>query len=199
MVKRFFDIAVVLVAVPFLLLILVPVTVLVKWKIGKPVFFQQIRTGFEGKLFRLIKFRTMTDARGSDGQLLPDNDRLIPFGRWLRSTSIDEVPTLWNVIKGDMSLVGPRPLLPEYLPLYSPQQARRHKVRPGVTGWAQVNGRNTLSWEKKFKLDVWYVDNRSIWLDTRILWLTVNKTLRRSNITPRNSEIMPRFDQLDQK
>ena len=168
--KRFFDLVLLLIAAPLLMPVLVALIFLVKWKIGKPVFFQQIRTGYDGELFKIIKFRTMTDARGSDGQLLPDDDRLMPFGCWLRSTSLDELPTLWNVVKGDMSLIGPRPLLPEYLPLYSPRQARRHEVRPGVTGWAQVNGRNSVSWEEKFELDIWYVDNQSFWLDLKILF-----------------------------
>ena len=141
----------------------------------------------------MVKFRTMTDKRGLDGQLLPDAARLMVFGRFLRASSLDELPELWNVLKGDMSLVGPRPLLMEYLPLYSPEQARRHDVRPGITGWAQVNGRNALSWEEKFKLDLWYVDHRSLWLDVKILWLTVRKVLVRDGISAEGVATMGKF------
>jgi len=141
----------------------------------------------------MVKFRTMTNARDTNGQLLPDAERLTPFGRFLRSSSLDELPELWNVLKGEMSLVGPRPLLMEYLPLYSAEQARRHDVRPGITGWAQVNGRNALSWEEKFKLDVWYVDNRTLWLDIKILWLTVRKVLMRDGISAAGEATMSRF------
>lgn len=141
----------------------------------------------------MVKFRTMTNARDTNGQLLPDAERLTPFGRFLRSSSLDELPELWNVLKGEMSLVGPRPLLMEYLPLYTSEQARRHDVRPGITGWAQVNGRNALSWEEKFKLDVWYVDNRTLWLDIKILWLTVRKVLMRDGISAAGEATMPRF------
>lgn len=141
----------------------------------------------------MYKFRTMTDARGPDGELLPDAERLTPFGRWLRSTSLDELPELFNVLKGEMSLVGPRPLLMEYLPLYTPEQARRHEVKPGITGWAQVNGRNALTWEEKFRLDVWYVDNQSLWLDLKILLLTLKKVLLREGISAAGEATMPRF------
>ncbi len=141
----------------------------------------------------MVKFRTMTDARGDDGNLLSDAERLTAFGRFLRATSLDELPELWNVLRGDMSLVGPRPLLMEYLPLYSPEQARRHEVRPGITGWAQVNGRNALSWDDKFKLDVWYVDHRSLWLDVKILWLTVKKVLVREGISAAGEATMSKF------
>ena len=192
-VKRFFDMVVILVAAPLWIPILVTVALLVRLKIGKPVFFQQIRPGLGGELFKLIKFRSMTDARGSDDQKLSDEDRLSPFGCWLRSTSLDEVPTLWSVLKGDMSLVGPRPLLPEYLPLYSPRQARRHEMPPGVTGWAQVNGRNALSWEKKFELDVWYVDNQNLLLDLRILLCTFKKVLARDGISGSDVATMAPF------
>ena len=179
--KRFSDLflaslALLLLGVPLLFLIWQ-----VRRKLGSPVFFRQTRPGLHGRPFEMVKFRTMTDVRGPDGQLLPDAVRLTAFGRFLRATSLDELPELWNVLKGDMSLVGPRPLLMEYLPLYSPEQARRHDVRPGITGWAQVNGRNALSWEEKFKLDVWYVDHRSLWLDVKILWLTVRKVLVREH------------------
>ena len=191
--KRIFDVivaagALVLLAIPLLVLI-----VLIRRRLGSPVFFRQVRPGLHGKPFEMIKFRTMTDARGPDGALLPDAERLVPFGRFLRSTSLDELPELWNVLKGDMSLVGPRPLLMEYLPLYSPEQARRHEVRPGVTGWAQVNGRNSLSWEDKFKLDVWYVDRRSFALDIRILWMTVKKVLVRDGISAAGEATMSKF------
>lgn len=181
--KRIFDLlvassALLLLAVPLLLLV-----VLIRSKLGNPVLFRQVRPGLHGKPFTMIKFRTMTDDRGSDGTLLTDVQRMTPFGRFLRATSLDELPELWNVIKGDMSLVGPRPLLMEYLPLYTPEQARRHEVRPGITGWAQVNGRNAISWPEKFDLDVWYVDNHSLLLDMRILWLTVRKVLVRDGIS----------------
>lgn len=162
-------------------------------KLGSPVFFRQMRPGLEGRPFQMLKFRTMTDERDAAGQLLGDDKRLTAFGRFLRSTSLDELPELWNVLKGDMSLVGPRPLLMEYLPLYSPEQARRHEARPGITGWAQVNGRNALSWEEKFALDVWYVDNRTFWLDIRILWLTVKKVLVREGISAAGEATMSKF------
>ena len=191
--KRLFDItassfALLLFGIPLLLLV-----ALVRAKLGSPVFFRQGRPGLNGRPFEVIKFRTMTDARGADGQLLSDAQRLTPFGRFLRASSMDELPELWNVLKGEMSLVGPRPLLVEYLPLYSVEQARRHEVRPGITGWAQVNGRNALSWEEKFKLDVWYVDNRTLWLDIKILWLTVRKVLVRDGISAAGEVTMPRF------
>ena len=179
-----------------LLLLGIPLVFLawtVRRSLGAPVFFRQLRPGLHGLPFQMIKFRTMTDARGPSGQLLPDSDRLTPVGRFLRSSSLDELPELWNVLKGDMSLVGPRPLLMEYLPLYSPEQARRHEVRPGITGWAQVNGRNALSWEEKFKLDVWYVDHHSLWLDIKILWLTVRKVLVREGISGEGEATMSKF------
>jgi lipopolysaccharide/colanic/teichoic acid biosynthesis glycosyltransferase len=157
------------------------------------VFFRQLRPGLYGQPFEMVKFRTMTSEHGQDGKLLPDVQRLTVFGRVLRATSLDEIPELWNVLKGDMSLVGPRPLLMEYLPLYTPQQARRHEVRPGITGWAQVNGRNAISWEDKFALDVWYVDNRNLWLDIKILWLTVKKVLVREGISASGEATMPKF------
>lgn len=191
--KRIFDIVL---AAMSLLLLGLPLLFLiwqVRNKLGSPVFFTQTRPGLRGRPFKMVKFRTMTDARGPDGQLLPDADRLTAFGRFLRTTSLDELPELWNVLKGDMSLVGPRPLLMEYLPLYSPEQARRHEVRPGITGWAQVNGRNALSWEDKFRLDVWYVDHRSPWLDIRILWLTVRKVLAREGVSAAGEATMPKF------
>jgi lipopolysaccharide/colanic/teichoic acid biosynthesis glycosyltransferase len=166
---------------------------LIRRKLGCPVLFRQLRPGFHGQPFEIIKFRTMTNERGPDGALLPDALRLTPFGRFLRASSLDELPELWNVLRGDMSLVGPRPLLMEYLPLYTPDQARRHVVRPGITGWAQVNGRNAISWEEKFALDVWYVDNRSMWMDVQILWRTVRKVLVRDGISAAGEVTMPKF------
>ncbi len=191
--KRFFDFTVAAVALLLLCLPLLALTLLVRRKLGRPAFFRQVRPGLHGKPFEMVKFRSMTDARGPDGALLPDADRLTPFGRFLRSSSLDELPGLWSVLKGDMSLVGPRPLLMEYLPLYSPEQARRHEVRPGITGWAQVNGRNAIGWDDKFKLDVWYVDHRSLWLDLKILWLTVKKVLVRDGISAAGEATMARF------
>lgn len=191
--KRLFDL---LLAALALLLLCVPLLFLIWYirrKLGSPVFFRQTRPGLLGKPFKMVKFRTMTDALGADGQLLPDAERLTSFGRFLRASSLDELPELWNVLKGDMSLVGPRPLLMEYLPLYSPEQDRRHNVRPGITGWAQVNGRNALSWGDKFKLDVWYVDNRSMRLDIKILWLTVRKVLVREGISAAGEATMSKF------
>ncbi len=165
----------------------------VRRKLGSPVFFSQMRPGLHGSPFKMVKFRTMTSERGPDGELLPDAERLTGFGRWLRATSLDELPELWNVLRGEMSLVGPRPLLMQYLHLYSPDQARRHEVRPGITGWAQVNGRNAISWEEKFKLDVWYVDHRSLWLDIKILWLTVKKVVVRDGISASGEATMQEF------
>ena len=191
--KRLFDVVVSACALLVLALPLLVVIWMVRRKLGSPVFFTQVRPGMHGKPFKMVKFRSMTSERGADGELLPDAVRLTPFGRFLRSTSLDELPELWNVLKGDMSLVGPRPLLMEYLPLYSPEQARRHEVRPGITGWAQVNGRNAISWEDKFKLDVWYVDHCSLWLDIKILWLTVKKVLVREGISAAGEATMGKF------
>ncbi|GAB2457588.1 sugar transferase [Comamonas humi] len=191
--KRLFDILVSALALLALAIPLLVLAALVRRRLGSPVLFRQQRPGLRGRPFEMAKFRTMTDARGADGQLLPDAERLTPFGRFLRASSLDELPELWNVLKGDMSLVGPRPLLMEYLPLYTPEQARRHEVRPGITGWAQVNGRNALSWEAKFQLDVWYVDHRTLWLDIRILWLTVKKVLVREGISAAGEATMSRF------
>lgn len=191
--KRVFDIVVSGAALFVLSVPLVVLICLIRWRLGKPVFFSQMRPGLNGRPFRMVKFRTMTNARGADGELLPDAERLTVFGRFLRSTSLDELPELWNVLKGDMSLVGPRPLLMEYLPLYSADQARRHEVRPGITGWAQVNGRNALSWDEKFALDVWYVDRHTLWLDIKILWLTVRKVLLRDGISAAGEATMPKF------
>jgi lipopolysaccharide/colanic/teichoic acid biosynthesis glycosyltransferase len=191
--KRLFDLFLSIGLMLALALPLLLLWALVRRKLGSPVLFRQVRPGMYGRPFMMVKFRTMTDERGAEGELLPDAQRLTPFGRFLRATSLDELPELWNVLRGEMSLVGPRPLLMEYLPLYSPEQARRHEVRPGITGWAQVNGRNTLSWEERFKLDVWYVDHRSLWLDIRILWLTVRKVIVREGISAQGEATMPRF------
>jgi len=193
MLKRLFDTF----AAAFGLVILAPVILIVAWQIkrrlGSPVFFCQTRPGKDGKPFQMVKFRTMLDAVDTQGNPLPDSERMTAFGHFLRSTSLDELPGLWNVLKGEMSLVGPRPLLMEYLPLYSKEQYRRHDVRPGVTGWAQVNGRNAISWESKFKLDVWYVDNRSLWLDVKILLLTVKKVIVRDGISGDGEVTMGKF------
>ena len=191
--KRLFD----LVGAFFILVSLLPllfIAVLVlAICIGRPIFFCQWRPGLDGKPFKMIKFRTMSDEISSDGRVLPDADRLTGMGRLFRSLSLDELPELWNVIKGDMSLVGPRPLLMDYLPLYSPEQARRHEVRPGITGWAQVNGRNALNWKDRFKFDVWYVDHHSIGLDIKILWLTIYKVFLREGITATGEATMSKF------
>ena len=192
--KRLFDL---LASALGLLVLALPLAMLawqVRRKLGSPVLFSQVRPGLYGKPFRMVKFRTMTDERDASGALLPDAQRLTPFGRFLRSSSLDELPELWNVLCGEMSLVGPRPLLMEYLPLYSPEQARRHELRPGITGWAQVNGRNAISWADKFALDVWYVDHRSLWMDGRILWMTVRKVLVRDGISAVGEATMPRFE-----
>ena len=177
----------------FLSPLLALLVVLVRWKLGSPVFFRRPRPGFKGRPFTILKFRTMTDARDPAGNLLPDAGRLTAFGHWLRRTSLDELPELFNVVKGDMSLVGPRPLLMEYLPRYTTEQARRHEVKPGITGWAQVNGRNVISWEEKFKLDVWYVDHYSLWLDLKILALTVIQVFQRKGINATGHATMPAF------
>ena len=191
--KRTFDLVVGTVALVLLAPVMIVVAVLVRLRLGSPVLFRQIRPGLHGLPFEMIKFRTMRDAVGPDGLPLSDAERLTPFGRLLRASSLDELPELWNVLTGDMSLVGPRPLLMEYVPLYSPEEARRHEVRPGVTGWAQVNGRNAISWEQKFALDVWYVDNRSFWLDFKILLLTVKKVLRSEGVSAQGHATMERF------
>lgn len=193
MIKRGFDIF----ASGAILILLSPLIVVVAWqvktKMGGPVLFRQERPGMNGKSFEMVKFRTMKDSVDADGSPLPDSERLTSFGLFLRSSSLDELPELWNVFKGDMSLVGPRPLLMEYLPLYSSEQYRRHEVRPGITGWAQINGRNSLSWDEKFKLDVWYVDNRSFWLDIKILLRTIKKVVVRDGINAAGEATMPKF------
>lgn len=169
------------------------IALMVRFWLGSPVLFKQVRTGLQGEPFTLFKFRTMTDDRGEDGNPLPDALRLTKLGRFLRATSLDELPELWNVIKGDMSLVGPRPLLVQYLDRYSPEQARRHEVKPGLTGWAQINGRNAITWEEKFELDVWYVDNRSMWLDLKIIFLTIKEVFKREGISAEGEATMPEF------
>ncbi|MEF2229379.1 MAG: sugar transferase [Pseudodesulfovibrio sp.] len=191
--KRLTDLAVAALALLLLWPLLLLLALLVRVNLGSPVLFRQVRPGLHGRPFTILKFRTMRDAAGSDGRLLPDAKRLTRFGRFLRSASLDELPELWNVLVGHMSLVGPRPLLMQYLERYTPRQARRHEVRPGITGWAQVNGRNALSWEDKFELDVWYVDNRSLALDLRILWLTLASVLRREGVSQPGHATMEEF------
>lgn len=194
MFKRFFDGILAALALLMLAPVMLVTALLVRRYLGSPVLFSQTRPGFKGKPFQVYKFRTMTDARDSDGNLLSDDVRLTPFGLFLRSSSLDELPQLFNVLKGDIALVGPRPLLMSYLPLYSARQARRHEVRPGITGWAQVNGRNAISWEQKFELDVWYVENQSFWLDLKILALTVKKVFVKEGISADGTHTMPRFN-----
>jgi lipopolysaccharide/colanic/teichoic acid biosynthesis glycosyltransferase len=191
--KRLLDILVAAFALIILSPLLAVVAVLVRAKLGSPIFFRQERPGLQGRPFTLVKFRTMLDARDEHGKPRPDAERLTDFGRWLRSTSIDELPELWNVLKGEMSLVGPRPLLMHYLPLYSPEQARRHDVPPGITGWAQVNGRNAISWDEKFALDTWYADHWSLWLDLKILARTAASVVRSHGISAEGSATMPEF------
>ncbi len=193
LLKRTFDIVVSASALVVLAPVLAVVAVMVRRRMGSPVLFRQTRPGLGGRPFGMIKFRTMRDASGPDGRPLSDEERLTSFGRWLRATSLDELPELWNVLKGDMSLVGPRPLLMEYLPLYSADQARRHEVRPGLTGWAQINGRNALDWDRKFELDVWYVDRHNLWLDVKIMLLTIRYILRRDGISAPGSSTMDKF------
>ena len=191
--KRLFDLVVAATALLVLALPMLALALAVRLHLGKPVLFRQLRPGRHGVPFRLIKFRTMRELYDARGELLPDEERLTRLSRFLRATSLDELPELWNVVRGEMSLVGPRPLLMEYLPLYTPEQARRHEVRPGITGWAQVNGRNSLTWEEKFELDVWYVDHQSFLLDLEILWRTLIKVLSADGISPPGREIMERF------
>lgn len=173
--------------------IIMVLILLVRFKLGSPVLFKQQRPGWLAKPFFVYKLRTMNDHKNDKGELLPDVERLTSFGKWLRSTSLDELPSLWNVLKGEMSLVGPRPLLMEYLPLYNAEQVRRHDVKPGITGWAQVNGRNAISWDEKFKLDVWYIDNQSFYLDVKIILLTIKKVLFRDGVNAKGEATMPKF------
>ena len=193
MIKRGFDLFASLLG----LILLSPVIAVIAWnirkKLGSPVLFRQVRPGRNGKPFEMIKFRTMRDAHDASGEPLPDSQRMTAFGSFLRSSSLDELPELWNVVKGDMSLVGPRPLLMEYLPLYSAEQYRRHEVRPGVSGWAQINGRNAIEWEEKFKLDTWYVDNQSFWLDMKVIFLTIKKVLIRDGISAEGEATASKF------
>jgi sugar transferase EpsL len=191
--KRLFNILLIGFFSPLILPMLFFLYLLVWINIGFPLFFKQVRPGLNGNLFIMYKFKTMTNECDKNGILEPDSVRLTRFGEFLRSTSLDELPGLWNVLKGDMNLVGPRPLLVEYLPLYSERQSRRHEVRPGITGWAQINGRNAISWDKKFDLDVWYVDNQSFWLDIKILWMTVKKVIMRDGISQNNHVTMDKF------
>lgn len=191
--KRWFDLLFGLLSLSLLWPVFLILALLVRWQLGKPVFFRQVRPGLNGRPFEMVKFRTMRHDIDVNGQELSDELRLTKLGSILRATSLDELPELWNVLKGEMSLVGPRPLLMEYLPLYSNEQVRRHEVLPGITGWAQVNGRNAISWEEKFKLDVWYVDNRSMWLDIKILMLTAKKVLMSDGISAKGEVTMPKF------
>ncbi len=191
--KRVFDLTATVTGLVFIWPLFIMLALLVRFKLGSPILFRQTRPGLHGNPFIMFKFRTMTEERDAGGDLLPDAQRLTRLGKFLRSTSLDELPELLNVFRGDMSLVGPRPLLMEYLERYTVKQARRHEVKPGITGWAQINGRNTLSWEEKFALDVWYVDNWSLWLDINILFLTVVKTIRRDGISAEGEATMPRF------
>ena len=192
-VKNVFDYMTAIILTIILLPLLAFIALLVMVFIGRPFIFQQVRPGLHGKPFIIYKFRTMTNERDKNGALKPDSVRLTKFGKFLRSTSLDELPGLWSILKGDMSLVGPRPLLVEYLPLYSKKQSKRHKVKPGITGWAQVNGRNAISWDEKFDLDLWYIDNQSVWLDIKILWLTVKKVIIRDGISSDNDATMSEF------
>lgn len=193
MSNRLFDLVLTLPVFLFISPVILLIAWLIHWRMGPPVFFKQARPGLGTVPFTLLKFTTMTNKRGDDGELLPDHRRLTGLGRFLRATSLDELPELFNIIKGDMSIVGPRPLLMQYLDRYTPQQARRHDVKPGLTGWAQINGRNAISWEDKFNLDVWYVDNRSLWLDLKIILLTLSKVIRREGINHAGEATMSEF------
>ena len=193
MLKRFVDIFVSITGMLIMCPVFLVLVILIRRRVGVPVLFRQIRPGKDANPFEMLKFRSMRDATDATGQPLSDSDRLTPFGKKLRATSLDELPGLWNVLKGEMSLVGPRPLLIEYVQLYSLEQARRMEVRPGITGWAQVNGRNAISWEEKFVLDVWYVDNRSFWLDLRIIWMTIRKVVVREGISANGEATMSKF------
>ena len=193
MLKRIIDITIASTALILLSPVYFIVAHKVKKNLGSPVLFRQVRPGLHGKPFEMFKFRTMKDALDAEGNPLPDSERLTPFGKMLRATSLDEMPELWNVIKGDMSIVGPRPLLMEYLPLYNEEQAKRHNVRPGITGYAQVNGRNAISWEKKFELDTWYVENQSLWLDFKIMFKTIKKVIAKDDISAEGEATMSKF------
>lgn len=192
-VKRIIDVLVASAGIVLFFPLMVVIALAIWCKMGRPIIYRQMRPGLHGRPFVLYKFRTMTNAVDANGQLLPDEQRLTRLGRWLRTTSLDELPELWNVLKGDMSIVGPRPLLMEYLDRYTPEQARRHEVKPGITGWAQINGRNRLSWEEKFRFDIWYVDNWTVWLDVKIMLLTIIKVLRREGINASGYATAPKF------
>ena len=191
--KRILDIILSVILLVFAMPIILSLSIIIWFVLGRPIFFRQERPGINGVIFELIKFRSMSNKLDSSGNLSIDSERLNGFGRLLRSSSLDELPEIWNVLRGDMSFVGPRPLLKEYLPLYNKEENRRHEVKPGITGWAQINGRNEISWEEKFKKDIWYVDNHNIWLDIKIIFLTIKKILLREGITTKDSEIMPTF------
>ena len=193
MLKSLFDKTLALFLIILFSPIYIIVSLLILWRMGSPILFRQKRPGKDEKIFGIYKFRTMTNEKDADGNLLPDEQRLVGIGKFIRSTSLDELPQLFNVLKGEMSFVGPRPLLIEYLDLYNETQKRRHDVKPGITGWAQVNGRNAISWEQKFEYDVWYVDNQSFWLDIKILWLTFLKVVKRSDISSSTSSTMEKF------
>jgi len=193
MLKRVFDIVLALVLIILFLPIYLLVSLLILFKMGRPILFKQLRPGKDEKIFGIYKFRTMTNEKDENGKLLPDEQRLKGLGKTIRSLSLDELPQIFNVLKGDMSFVGPRPLLVEYLPLYNERQKKRHDVKPGITGWAQVNGRNAISWEEKFEYDVWYVENQSFWLDIKILWMTFLKVLKRSDISSDSAVTMEKF------
>lgn len=197
MFKFLFDRVLALLLIILFLPIYSIVSLLILWKMGRPILFTQKRPGYREKIFSIYKFRTMTNEKDKNGDLLPDEQRLVGVGKFIRSTSLDELPQLFNVLKGEMSFVGPRPLLIEYLGLYSEEQKRRHDVLPGITGWAQVNGRNAISWEEKFKYDIWYVDKQSFWLDMKILWMTFLKVMRRSDISSNTSATMEKFKGID--
>ncbi len=194
MIKRFFDILLAIILIILFSPFYIIVAVLILIKMGRPILFRQKRPGYKEKIFGIYKFRTMTNEKDEEGNLLPDNQRLVGVGKFIRSTSLDELPQLFNVLKGDMSFVGPRPLLIEYLPLYNERQKKRHDVKPGITGWAQVNGRNAISWEQKFEYDVWYVEHHSFWLDMKILWRTFLKVMKRSDISSDSSVTMEKFE-----
>ena len=193
MLKSMFDFALACILIVLFSPLYLIISMLIWWKMGRPILFTQERPGKDGKIFKIYKFRTMTNEKDKNGELLPDEKRLVGIGRFIRSTSLDELPQLFNVLKGDMSFVGPRPLLIEYLPLYNERQRKRHEVKPGITGWAQVNGRNAISWEEKFEHDVWYVEHRSFWLDMKILWMTFLKVLKRSDINSKTCVTMEKF------
>lgn len=193
MIKRLFDLIILFIALPIIVPVMMVVTAFVFLTMDSPIFFQQTRAGFRGRPFKLVKFRTMNDRRDTQGALLPDAERLTRVGIFLRSTSLDELPELWNILRGEMSLVGPRPLLLSYLPRYSEKQMRRHDAKPGLTGWVQVNGRNSLNWNEKFELDIWYVDNQNLILDIRILLSTISQVMARRDISANNDATMPEF------